>query len=127
VDIGNGASVAALVRLTAHKSVRDAVIAGLSRLDPSHVPGVAAGLDSPQMEVRRAVVGALSRLKHPSASRALVGALLDRQPPVRAAAALALGRLGSRVAEKDLAVLANTDPDIGVQEAARSALARQEP
>jgi HEAT repeat protein len=124
VSMKTEAAVIALVRLTAQKSIREAVVSALSRLDPAFINVVAAGLDNPQLEVRRAVTEALGRHRHPDATDFLVRALSDEQPPVRLAAVLALGRLGSRAAQKSLAAAAHGDADESVRRAARKVLER---
>jgi HEAT repeat protein len=118
------ASVTALVRLTAQKSIREAAVNALSRLDPAFLSVVAAGLNNPQLEVRRAVADALGRVRHPDATEFLAQALSDEQPAVRLAAVLALGRLGSRAAQKSLAAAAHSDADESVRRAARQVLER---
>jgi HEAT repeat protein len=75
--------------------------------------------------VRRATIEALSRMKHPDASRSLELALEDAVPVVRATAVAELRRLGSRHAAKKLLTLARTDPDRAVRHAAVLAVAQQ--
>jgi HEAT repeat protein len=118
------ASIAALIRLSADRRLRDDAIAALVRLDPSHIDRVALGLKNPEMEVRRAVVEALGRMKHPTASHVLAAALDDERPEVRLAAVIAFRRLGSRSAERKLLLLSHNDPDPGIRKAAETALER---
>jgi HEAT repeat protein len=115
-------SIAALVRLSGDRRLREQAVNALSRLGASHVETVATGLASVQMEVRRAIVDALSRMKHPAASEVLSGALDDERPEVRLAAVQALRRLGSSSSQKKLLYLAHGDPDPGVRKAAGEAV-----
>jgi HEAT repeat protein len=117
-------SIAALLRLTSDRRLREKAIVQVSRLGLSHLDSVKAGLRSPQLETRRAVVEALGRMKTPEASEALSIALDDDRPEVRLAALLALRRLGSHVSERKLWSMAQNDPDAGVREAARQGLQR---
>jgi HEAT repeat protein len=116
------ASVAALLRLTSDRRLREKAIAEISRLGPKHLEQIKAGLASPQLEIRRAVVEALGRMRHPEASEALRTAMDDDRPEVRLAALLALKRLGSLVAGRKVWNMAYNDPDSGVREAAGQAL-----
>ncbi len=61
-------------------------------------------------------------MKLPRASELVRGALGDPDPAVRLASARALGQLGSRHAERQLAQLAHSDPDLAVRRAAHAAL-----
>jgi HEAT repeat protein len=115
-------SIAALIRLTADRRVREQAIGALSRLGAVQIEAVATGLDNIQMEVRRATVDALSRMKHPAASEVLSRALDDERPEVRLTAVLALRRLGSSTLRRKLSQLAHRDPDPGVQKAAEEAI-----
>ncbi|MFP5260947.1 MAG: HEAT repeat domain-containing protein [Blastocatellia bacterium] len=117
-------SVAALVDLTAQAVRREESIAALARMDEQKIAMIGAGLKHTQASVRRAVVEALGRMKHPLASEALGAALDDEEPSVRLAAATALSRLGSRSAERKLLALMRTDPDTAVRRAAQKALGR---
>jgi HEAT repeat protein len=117
-------SIASLVRLTSDRRLREKAIVAISRLGRTHIEPIKAGLSSPQMEIRRAVVEALGRMKHPEASEALSVALGDDRPEVRLAALQALRRLGSHVSERTLWNMANSDPDPGVREAAQQGLRR---
>src|SRR4029077_21207839 len=59
----------ALVALTAEPSRREAAIAALARLPISRAGDVAAGLTHASLVVRRAIVEALSRMRHVDATR----------------------------------------------------------
>ncbi len=105
--IPSGEAVSSVVRLTAHASNREACIAELSKTDNAYLENIAAGLQHPQTEVRRAVVEALSRREAPQKlpSCWAIRALDDDQPSVRLTAAIAaLSRLGSHTAERKLAI-----------------------
>jgi HEAT repeat protein len=117
-------AIAALLRLSSDRRLRERVIAQISRLGPSHLRWIAAGLSSPQLETRRSVVEALGRMKHPEASEIIGKALDDDRPEVRLEAVRALRRLGSLAVERKLLQIAHGDPDPGVREAAGQALQR---
>jgi len=117
-------SIAALLRLSADRRLREKAIMQLSRLGPAHLAHVAAGLSSPQLETRRSAVEALGRMKHPEASEILTRALDDDRPEVRLTALLAIRRLGSLASERKLLQIAHNDPDPGVRAAAEQALQR---
>jgi HEAT repeat protein len=118
------ASIGSLIRLAADRAVRDRAINALAELDAAQIGQVAAGLDNPDTDVRRAIVEVLSRMKHPRASELLSKALEDEAPPVRLAAVMALGHLGSHRSERKLAGMVRSDPDIAVRRAAEKALER---
>jgi HEAT repeat protein len=122
--MGTPESISALVQLTADRRLREHAIAALGRVQAAHIDSVASGLRSNQIDVRRAVIEALGRMKHPAASKVLSTALDDKQPEVRTAAILALRRLGSQTSEKKLVLMAHADPDTGVRKAAERALER---
>ena len=117
-------SIAALIDLTAEAGRREESVAALCRLSEQKIALIASGLKHTQPSVRRAVVDALGRMKHPLASEALGGALDDEESSVRLAAANALSHLGSRSAERKLLALMRADPDTAVRRAARKALSR---
>jgi len=117
-------SIAALLRLTSDGRLREKAVVQISKLGHAHLERIKAGLSSPHMETRRAVVEALGRMKHPEASEALSAALDDERPEVRLAALIALRRLGSHVSERKLWTIARSDPDPGVREAAQQGLRR---
>ena len=117
-------SISALVQLTADRKLREHAIAALARSNPGHIDRIGAGLRSSQLEVRRAVIEALGRMRHPVASEVLSQALDDQQPEVRTAAIAALRRIGSQTSEKKLLMVAHADLDAGVRKAAERALER---
>ncbi len=85
-------AIAALVALTADATRREAASAALAEVPDSQVEGVARGLSHHSVEVRRAVVEILARMKRQRASELLRVALNDAEPSVRLAAADALGK-----------------------------------
>ncbi len=115
-------AIAAIVDLAADSAHRDACTAELARLDEQWIDSLARGLAHQRPGARCAVVDALARMKHPRASEYIRAALGDADPSVRLAAAVALGSLGSRAADRTLAQLAQSDPDAAVRRAARAAL-----
>lgn len=117
-------AIAALINLTAETSRREASIEALSGLGEQQIETISKGLAHRQASVRRAVLDALGRLKHPRASALLTRALADEEASVRLAAVNALAHLGNRSAEKELLQLMRTDPDITVRRAAQKALSR---
>src|SRR6185503_20877867 len=122
---GAVAAVNALIALTAESRTRETLVASLAGLPQRRIEDVARGLRHPSPDVRRATIEALSRMKHPQASRAVETALEDAAPAVRATAVGELRRLGSRNAVKKLLTLARTDPDIEVRHAAVMAVTQQ--
>ncbi len=127
-DGGDAASATrALVALTAEPAQRATLIAALAGLPARRIGDVAQGLRHASPIVRRASIEALSRMKHPDASRAIESALDDDVPAVRATAVAELRRLGSRRASRKLMMLARTDPDVEVRHAAVVAVTRQSP
>jgi HEAT repeat protein len=114
----------ALVTLTAEPRLRGSAIAALGNLPPGRAGDVAEGLRHPSIEVRRAAVEALSRMKHPDASRELEAALDDAAAAVRLAAIAELKRLGTRASQRKLMTLARSDGESEVRAAALRALAR---
>jgi HEAT repeat protein len=121
-QVGTEEAVAALVALSADAARRAECIAALGHLGEPQVDWLARGLEDADAGVRGAVVEALARMKRPRASEHLRAALDDRDASVRLAAATALGQLGSRYAERQLAILARSDPDLAVRRAAHAAL-----
>ncbi len=117
-------AIAALINLTAEAARRDATIEALSQLGEQKIEVIGKGLTHTQASVRRAVVEALGRMKHPLASALLSRALADETSFVRLAAVNALAHLGNRNAEKELLRLMRTDPDTAVRRAAQKALSR---
>jgi HEAT repeat protein len=117
-------AIAALVDLTAETARRESSVAALSGLGEQKIELIAKGLKHTQSSVRRAVVEALGRMKHPLASETLSAALDDQEATVRLAAVNALARLGSRSAERKLLAMMRADPDTAVRRAAQKALSR---
>ncbi len=115
-------AIDALVTLTADAARRTAAVAALAHLGERYIDAIGLGIHHAQASVRRGVVEALGRMKHPRASELLTQALDDREPSVRLAAVSALAQLGSRGAEKRLVMLAHADADAGVRRAAQRAL-----
>ena len=81
-------------------------------------------LSSRDPHVRRAVIEALGRLSHPTASAYIRGALEDSDPAVRQAAVATLAGLGTRGMARSFAEIARTDPSAAVRRAAEAALRR---
>ena len=120
------AAARALVALTSEPRRREAVVTALSALPVRRVPDIARGLRHPAPGVRRACVEVLGRMRHPDASHALDAALDDSAPEVRHAAVVELKHLGARTSQRKLLMLARTDPDAVVRDAALRAIARTE-
>ncbi len=118
-------ALAALVALTADPARRESCVAALAQTGENHAELIARGLADAQVTVRCAVVDALARIKRPHASQLLSAALDDPEAVVRLAAVQALHQLGSRRAERQLALLAHSDPDPLVRRAAQAALQRK--
>lgn len=117
-------AISALVGLTADPSRRAVAIEALTGMGAKYIDEIARGLANPQPAVRISVIEALSRMKQTRASDAINTALDDENATVRMAAVNALAHLGSRRAERKLATMARTDPDIAVRNAAQKALHR---
>lgn len=117
-------AIAALINLTAEAARRDESVEALSQLGEQKIELLGEGLAHTQESVRRAVVDALGRMKHPLASALLSRALADEKSSVRLAAVNALAHLGNRSAERELLTLLRTDPDTAVRRAAQKALRR---
>jgi HEAT repeat protein len=122
--LASPAAIAALVNLTAETARREASIEALSRLGEQKIEVIGKGLTHSQASVRRAILDALGRMKHPLASALLTQALSDEEASVRLAAVNALTHLGNRSAERELLRLMRTDPDTAVRRAAQKALSR---
>ena len=121
-DDEHGAAAArALVAVTSEPSRRESSVAALARLPVRRASDVAGGLAHASPSVRRATVDALSRMRHTDATRWIETALEDASPAVRSAAAAELRRLGSKHATRKLVMLARTDPDVEVRQAAMMA------
>jgi HEAT repeat protein len=117
-------AIAALVELTVDPTRREACVVSLSSLGDDQIETIASGLIHAQPSVRIAVVDCFARMKRTSASERLSIALDDPVPSVRLAAVKALGQLGSRFADKKIAILARTDLDSSVRSAADKVLRR---
>jgi HEAT repeat protein len=85
-------AIAALVALTADATRRELASAALAEVPDVQIENVARGLSHHAVEVRRAVVEILARMKRPRASELLRVALDDTDNSVRLAAADALGK-----------------------------------
>ena len=120
------AATRALLALTAEPTKREISIGALARLPARRLPDVAAGLRHHQPAVRRATVEALSRMRHAEATRWVETALDDAVPMVRVSAVGELRRLGSRTATRKLVMLAHSDPDAEVRQAALMAAGRDQ-
>jgi HEAT repeat protein len=119
------AAVDALVQITAEPARRQWAVAALAGLPDARIPRIASALQRDPPVIRRALIGALGRMKHPDASSALRSALDDEDPLVRESAITALDRLGARGVSRTFALLARKDPSAVVRRAAASALSRQ--
>ena len=117
-------AINSLITLTADGGRREASVAALAHLGERNIGLIGQGLSHPQQGVRRAVVDALGRMKHPHASELLIRALDDGESSVRLAAVNALAHLGNRSAERKLVLLMHTDADIVVRRAAQRALGK---
>ena len=124
-DEPGNAAAAALATLTVEERRREAAIAALAGLPARRVDRVVAGLSDPRSEVRRAIIAALGRMKHPDASAAIRAALGDGESVVREAAVIALDRLGVRGLSQTFAEMARGDESRAVRRAAGAALGRQ--
>jgi HEAT repeat protein len=122
--VGDQLAIAALVALAADPARREACIMAMAHGGEDRIGWIARGLAHTDPCIRAAVVEALARMKRPRASEYVQSALNDPAPAVRAAAARALGQLGSRQAERQLVALAHSDPDLAVRHAAYAALQR---
>jgi len=122
--MGTSEAVSALAQLTADPAVRDGAVAALSGLRGPAIDALGAHLSHPQMQVKRAVIDALTRMKHPRASAYLLGALADSEPRIRVSAIRALAKLGNRASRDAIFDLARNDPDLSVKREARKALTK---
>jgi HEAT repeat protein len=119
-------AIAALAALTADPAKRSDAIAALAHVSPAAIPRVGACLASRDSHVRQAVVEALGRLSHPTASAFVRSALEDSDPVVRQHAVIVLARLGSRGLARSFADMARSDPSERVRRAADAALRRSD-
>lgn len=115
-------AIAALLELTTEPACREPCITALSQLPEAQLDTLAGGFSHPQVEVRRAVVKALTRRKHPHASELLGMGLTDPDASIRLAVVTALSQLGNRSVAPQLAQMANTDPDAAVRAATQKEL-----
>lgn len=111
-------AIEALVDLMANPIRNADCVVALANLDDQHIEAVGRGLLHPDADVRRSVVEVLTRMKHPRSSEFLISALDDQDASVRLAALMGLEHLGNRHANRKVAVLAYTDPDLAVRRAA---------
>lgn len=128
--IGNGRTpaarlaIAALAEVAADPSRRADAIAAMAQVSEEAIPAIGGCLSSRDPHVRRAVIEALGRLSHPTASAYIRGALEDGDPAVRQAAVATLAGLGTRGLARSFAEIARTDPSAAVRRAAEAALRR---
>lgn len=128
--LGNGPApvsapaIEALAAVASDPARRADAIAALSHLSPSAIPAVGHCLSSRDPHVRRAIVEALGRLSHPTASAYVRSALDDDDASVRQVAVTVLSVLGTRGVARSFADLARTDPSENVRRAAEAALRR---
>ena len=128
--IGESASPAAAAAIAAVAAVasdpvrRAEAVGALARLSPAAIPWVGECLSSRDPHVRHAVVEALGRLSHPTASTYVRTALEDGDAAVRQHAVIVLSRLGTRGLARSFANLAREDPSEAVRRAADAALRR---
>lgn len=115
-------AIASLLELTTNPSRSEACIIALANLGEMQVEAIGTGLYHFNLEVRCATVEVLTRLRCPRASELLITALDDREQIVRLAAVNGLEHLGNRYAERKIAIMAHTDPDPIVRQAAQKAL-----
>ena len=115
-------AIMALVNLTVDPARRDKAVGALARLRGEHVDVLAEQLSHPQWQVKNAVIDALTRMKHPNASRYLIQSLDNPEPKVRLAAVRALGKLGNRESREQILSMARNDSDLSVKRAAKKAL-----
>ena len=117
-------AIDALVDLTADAGRRSAALDALSRVPAARVDRISHGLAHPLRTVRRSIIEALTRMKHPDASLRVREALDHADAVVREAAIIALDRIGARGVARKLSTLAATDPVDAVRRAAGVALSR---
>ena len=115
-------AIASLLELTTNSSRSEACIIALANLGETQVEAIGTGLYHFNLEVRCATVEVLTRLRCPRASELLITALDDQEQIVRLAAVNGLEHLGNRYAERKIAIMAHTDPDPIVRQAAQKAL-----
>lgn len=121
-ELATPEAIAALLELTPNPRHNEACIIALANLGEKQVEAIGQGLNHFNLKVRCAAVEALTRLRCPRASELLITALDDREQIVRLAAVNGLEHLGSRGAEPKIALMAHTDPDPIVRQAAQKSL-----
>lgn len=87
------AAAEALVELAADPALRPAAVAALAAAGAEWADAAAAGLTHPDPAVRRAMVEALARMRHPAATAHIRAALHDPDPTVHTAAIATLERM----------------------------------
>jgi HEAT repeat protein len=118
-------AVRALVALTSDGERRDQVVAALASLPPSSIDELAdRGLRDARPSVRVATLQAFGRMRRRESSRWLQHALADPQPEVRLASLIELRHLGTNDVDRNLVLLARSDPDAAVRRAALATLRR---
>jgi HEAT repeat protein len=117
-------AVTAVAAIAGDPVRRAAAIATLAGVPETAIPHVGEALSSRDPAVRCAVLEALGRLAHPTASAYVLAALNDGEPSVRQLAVVVLARLGTRGVARSLADLAASDSSDGVRRAAQRALHR---
>jgi HEAT repeat protein len=117
-------AVDVLIEIALLPARRDAGVVALVRCGATRTGRLAAGLGHEHLDVRRAVVESLARIKNPKALEALRAALEDAEGAVRLAAFTALVHGGDSQEIPRLAALAETDSDPAVRWAAKSTLRR---
>lgn len=122
--IGSEPAIEALVAFAADPRLRATVVRALSELPDPTCAAVRRALSHRDASVRRAVVEALARSRHPHAARLLVSALDDQSPRVRLEVARALGRLDLGNADHELVAVAESDANPAVRLVALRALSR---
>src|SRR4030095_15855266 len=99
----------------------------MAQVSEDAIPAVGGCLSSRDPNVRRAVIEALGRLSHPTASAYIRGALEDSRAAVGQGAIPSLAGLGTRGMARSFAEIARTDPSAAVRRAAEAALRRGSP
>jgi HEAT repeat protein len=128
--IGNSRSqvarlaMAALAEVAGDPARRADAIGAMAQVSEDAIPAVGDCLSARDPHVRRAVIEALGRLSHPTASAYIRSALEDSDPSVRQTAVAILAGLGTRGMARSFAELARTDPSDSVRRAAEAALRR---
>ncbi len=121
----SAAAIRSLIEVLHDPGRRADTLTELARLAPACIPMLVDALNDADPEVRRNIVEALGRLRHPLASAGLRQSLSDADAGVRRAAVTALSRVGARGLGSRLSALALSDPSPAVQQAAAAALHRR--